>query len=329
LSTILNPATARIGNPEYLRIFVDVLRQNNKNIEQHEFTREIAVEQESNDKNGKESGKIDILIHDRTHGIIIENKLNYASDQADQLARYVQIAKNNGIDVLAIVYLPAYQKQPPLETYSKDYAELMDEINQKLVVLPAVKLAEEFLDKCTEASSTNETARVYIDEYSRVLKDLGGNAMTNEIDLKLLREIYSNSENLVAAKNIADVWGKKKELVNSIFKDALLQSTDWQENEDKTTIGKTINDGICVTYWMGDHCLGFTSYKKKLTKETRTKLETILCQAEFQKYFDKVHSDLEEIYVYFQIDDFKGNLDEMTAFIVEKCQLLEKRVKDV
>jgi hypothetical protein len=129
----------------------------------------------------------------------------------------------------------------------------------------------------------------------------------------------------VATKNLADVWNKKDALIGGIFKDALLQRTDWQESDDKAIIGKTINDEIYAAYWIEERCLGFTGNKKTLTKATSAKLEKILNHTEFQKYFDEVHSDSDGIYVYFQIDEFKGNLDEMTAFIVERCLLLEKR----
>jgi hypothetical protein len=33
--------------------------------------------------------------------------------------------------------------------------------------------------------------------------------------------------------------------------------------------------------------------------------------------------------IYFEMDDFKGSLDEMIVFITEKCRLLENKAKNV
>ena len=61
----------------------------------------------------REENKIDILIKTETNCIIIENKLNWASDMREQLSRYYEICKNDKLEVDKIVYLsPNSSKQP-------------------------------------------------------------------------------------------------------------------------------------------------------------------------------------------------------------------------
>jgi hypothetical protein len=103
LQSILCPKTPHIGNIKYLRLFMDVLCETNKNIMRHQFSGDVVVDREKGDETRGERGSIDLFIHDDTHGVIIENKLKNAPDQDDQLPRYMNIAKNRNIEVLAVV----------------------------------------------------------------------------------------------------------------------------------------------------------------------------------------------------------------------------------
>jgi hypothetical protein len=168
LRLILDPDTPEIGNIQYLIEFCRVLKEKNKNVFDHNFSNTVKIELEVEDESGKERGNIDIFVYDETHCIIIENKLNNAIDQKDQLARYLRIAKNKGKEIYAIVYIPLYQKEPSFD-YSDEYQNDIDEIKKKLVILPAIELAEKYLDVCAN-NSEKEIARVYIGQYANLRK---------------------------------------------------------------------------------------------------------------------------------------------------------------
>lgn len=72
----------------------------------------------------REKDRIDLLIHDGEHAIIIENKI-HASDQRYQITRYIGCVqrmlfpdKRNLSDRVAVVYLSAKRKQPSAESHS-------------------------------------------------------------------------------------------------------------------------------------------------------------------------------------------------------------------
>ncbi|GHV81571.1 hypothetical protein AGMMS49991_01290 [Spirochaetia bacterium] len=331
LSLILNPETPKIGNRKYLQKFVHLLNHQNRNVPIYDFTDNVVVEREAKDKNSGESGSIDIFIHDDTHGIIIENKLNNAYNQPNQLARYLQIAKNNAIAVIAIVYIPLYQKEPAFEDYTGGYKGIIDEIRKKLVVLPAIKLAEDYLDTCV-AISKDETARVYIEQYSTLIKNLGGKSMTNDIDKEFLRKVFSTKENIAATKNIADVWGKRTALLSEIFQAAIKKELNLEERENASgaTVGKSIGNDVFLAFWFHETeiAIGFTPDHGKFSTSMQKKLKNVLDENEaFRKHFSDVETDEVQVYKDFYVDDFDASLEEMQNFLIEKYHLLEKTAK--
>jgi hypothetical protein len=326
LSLILDPKTPKTGNSLYLEKFVEALRRINGNIPVHQFVRPVYAETEW----GSEQGRIDIFIHDKTHGIIIENKLNNAVDQPDQLARYVQSVKAHGIEIAAVVYMPLFDKQPPLDEYADEYKEIVEEIRQKLAVFPAAALSEAFLDPCAKLAK-DELGRVYIDEYSKLLKHLGGSYMTREIDLEFLKRIFSSQENIIAAKNIAEVWENRAALLvdelYSMFQEKLVNELDYKRNEAYYT-SKAINKNIFIACELvcdvePHYCwIGLTSNNKTDLKV----LEGVINQPEFQKDFpDTGEGEGWTGRCFYPVDGFEGTLEERAAFLVDKLRLLEER----
>lgn len=65
----------------------------------------------------REKGNIDISVQDKDYFLIIENKVNSASDQPNQLARYINTAKEKMKDIkkIYICYLPYNDEKKPEE----------------------------------------------------------------------------------------------------------------------------------------------------------------------------------------------------------------------
>lgn len=324
VSLLLDPKTPKIGNSRYLKKFVAAVCDRNNRIQYHDFSRAVSII--------RESDKIDIFIHDKTHGIIIENKLNNAVDQPDQLARYVQSVKAKGIEIVAVVYIPLYDKQPPLDEYSDEYKEIREEIRQKLAVFPAIALAEEFLDPCAKMAE-HELGRVFINEYSKVLKHLGGSLMTKEIDLELLKKVFSSRETIIAAKNIAEVWEQRTELLidelYGMFQEKLVNELDY-ETEGARWTGKAINKNTSIGCELCDdeephYCwIGFYGDNKTIKV-----LEEVINQPEFQKDFPDIGQDTGYTgRCFYPVDGFTGTLEEKAAFLVDKLRLLEERARE-
>jgi hypothetical protein len=137
-------------------------------------------------------------------------------------------------------------------------------------------------------------------------------------------------ESVVAAKNIADVWNHRAELISEILH-KLIQNElnlDNYPDDNDIVVGKPFNNDVSLVFWFeeAEIAIGFSS-DNKFDKQTRTKLDDILNQSkQLNKYFDAVVPNESEIYQYFRIDDFDGTVDEMKQILVEKYTLLEKSV---
>lgn len=174
LKLIFYPYTDSIGNPEYIKIFIDYIEESLKkkiNLD----CRTIKVE--------REKDRIDLLISDdKKNCILIENKSNNAPDRENQIGKYYSKLKKN-YEIQAVVYI----KLSPEKTFLKDYSikniQLRNEIvNEKLVEIPFVNRKNEkcfvndVIDKCIDVSKNTDriVSTVYLSHFSHLLKILGG-----------------------------------------------------------------------------------------------------------------------------------------------------------
>jgi hypothetical protein len=163
----------------------------------------------------REKGRIDIWIKDNTSkkSIIIENKINNAGDQENQLENYFNYAKNAGFEVDSIVYLTLNGiKNAPLTDIS--------ELNEKIINISAFTnnrndLSNGWLLKCYEHSQ-DEDNRSFIFQYLKLIKHLSQVGM----DKQIKDEFYSviNKENgFEKTKAIAELVNKLEEYRADLF----------------------------------------------------------------------------------------------------------------
>ena len=111
----------------------------------------------SNAEITNEEARIDILIKSEKKAIIVENKINWAPDQIEQLSRYYEKIKNehNGEqkrEVEKIVYIaPSKDKNPDEQTFGKD-EKIKKEIKDRLEKIISFDGSENDLVSCLEKS---------------------------------------------------------------------------------------------------------------------------------------------------------------------------------
>ena len=136
IACFLDPRRAhKLGN-EPLRLFIDLLNKAGAHLK-------ISIDRTAFDGATveRERGHIDILITNQNKEcIIIESKINWASDQPGQLQNYYKKMKQSGHTIKAVVYItPDTANKYPTKQSLGDVA---DEINKKLIVLPAYPSVE-------------------------------------------------------------------------------------------------------------------------------------------------------------------------------------------
>jgi hypothetical protein len=332
LERILSPKTPEIFNSRYLRELVSLLRSKNKNVPAHDFGDRYTVV--------REEGKIDLFIHDDTHCIIIENKINNASDRDNQLARYYEYAARKK-EIIAVVYLPLDpEKRPPLQSYTGKYKKYREKIEAVLVHLPAFTgdskddYAQGFLDRCAAISgaANNKTAVVFIEQYAKLIREIGGKQiMERNEKTKILKKLLGKNIKSAAEEldGLAEIWKDKDDLLGEIVSSRLQEKLGLKEKDG--IIRKPINGKIRLEYWPWDQWIGFSGGKpRNIPSETKKKLEKLFTPKDFPEYFD-TDTDNTSLYAgtYFRIAKFPGSIDDAVTYIAEKFNLLEKKAASV
>ena len=252
LYTILNPTTPQIGkivSLTFIDNFVKMLDLDYEFIIDN--TVKISKEEYNSVWDGSEEkkGYIDLLItNNHNQAIIIENKLNGAPDQPNQIVRYMKyvqeqkFGKNSKVD-MTVVYLTLIPgKKPDIDSYDsvfEDYTKLIRDTKygdgKVLKYRSAIDSDKnkgsliKFLRNCLESPELKDVSnsevmltKVYLEQYKILLGHLGGDEAMLEYQKKLLESIYSSEENYKAAKDLVAVFEQdKNDVLGSIITDQL------------------------------------------------------------------------------------------------------------
>lgn len=191
LAALLNPKGSHGQKDTFLKLFIKhfSFKQNamdaaNCNVEIEKHTGFIS-------EDGKEGGRIDIIIRDTKsgHQIIIENKI-YAGDQHNQLTRYYNHSPNADL-----IYLTLTGKDPDKgscgslenDVHFKCYSYKVDILN--------------WLEECRKEVAVFPLVRESITQYINLIKHLTNQTLNHAMGTELSQIIKSNLE---ASFTIAD-----------------------------------------------------------------------------------------------------------------------------
>ncbi len=251
ISLILNPFTTGIGNFAYLQIFLEEIDKLFKTNLRYYFQSEDTIQI------SREEGHMDILIHDGKNGIIIENKINNAVDQSNQLCRYYNYAleEKKIKNILMVIYIPfKNEKEPPISDYncskSKDYmfcrkckkkneSDTIKKTLENITITLTVPQLQVIVKKCAEKVNSLQyqeenriSAKALIGHYSELLLKLKDNNMEKK---ELLNKIFSalNSfelkiEDMRNIKKVSDIWSNRNKYIKEILADNLEKEFNYE-----------------------------------------------------------------------------------------------------
>jgi len=201
ITELLNPYGRHKKNDKFLKIFLKSIqscKQSSKTT--IDFFNNFDIENSTGWNVLKESDKIDIQIRNRTHAIIIENKI-WAQDQPKQLKRYHDKIFSMGYqdDNIAIIYLTLDGREPTEYTLG----EL--EVN-RVISLSYQNDISKWIDLCIKESSTFPALRETLVQYQQVIAELtGGTIMQQEVQ-EMLNLFSENEQMPIDAYKIAFNW---------------------------------------------------------------------------------------------------------------------------
>lgn len=198
-----------------------------------------------------EEARIDILIKSEKKAIIVENKINWAPDQIEQLARYYEKIKNghNGEqerEVEKVVYIvPSENKKPDAQTFGEYEKEIKDRL-EKIISFDGsendlVSCLEKSRDKLKEnlektknnLDSENFNKLFFINHYIEILKRTGAGDMS-EVELKFFKEViekYKTDKDIFKKiKYIGEMYNNLLEIKNKYISENI-KAEDWGYNK--------------------------------------------------------------------------------------------------
>lgn len=195
LKKFLDPNAGHEEGNKFLYIFIDMINELAQQEQQKNYidkklykNAKVVSQYPINNDETKEKGYIDILVLDEgnKHCIIIENKINNASDTKNQLPKYYKyLKKKKGYDVDAVVYLPLCDYKTPNEESWEEDLKLKREVKQRLIILKAYNPREiNFIDSWVipcSAKSNNIHCISILKQYSKLIKHLKRETMSDEL----------------------------------------------------------------------------------------------------------------------------------------------------
>ncbi len=209
IAAFLNPFEKHYEGNLFLNIFIEYINQikpklsiNSLEFKNSEVITEFFIKSEGyyekEENNATEKGYIDILIKSVSHKkvIIIENKINNAPDQKNQLPKYAKYFLDNEYQIEAIIYLNLnHRKKPDTTTWTKD-KEILKIIDDKLRIVEAYNetnnndLLKNWLVPC-QLKAKNFDAIAILKQYSKLIQKLGFQNMNQLI----MDKFYPNIQN--------------------------------------------------------------------------------------------------------------------------------------
>lgn len=202
----------------------------------------------SNAEITNEEARIDILIKSENKAIIVENKINWAPDQNEQLAKYYKKVKYEyKKEVEKIIYIvPSKDKNPDEQTFGEYEKEIKDRL-EKIISFDGsendlVSCLEKSRDKLKEnlektknnLDSEDFNKLFFINHYIEILKRTGAGDMS-EVELKFFKEViekYKTDKDIFKKINyIGEMYNNLLEIKNKYISENI-KAEDWSSKED-------------------------------------------------------------------------------------------------
>ena len=203
LATLLNPKANHGLENEFLKSFLIALGLPEDYIT---YCKEQIVERPIGEVIEATGGRIDIILEDRGHAVIIENKI-YAGDQPNQLLRYYNYGvKTFGKNNFKLVYLTLYGNEPSPESLGGEDFELI----KLSYAQDVLKLLKKLMK-----SKPQKPVHSTIEDYITIIKQLTGQDMDTEYQQSIINEaidekyIDATLELLQLTKQIGDALIEK------------------------------------------------------------------------------------------------------------------------
>ena len=228
IAELMNPKGSHGLSYRFLQAFLEVIDLPNDYIDYHRCSQNI-VERVIGPVTDKEGGRIDIIIEDGNHAVIIENKI-YAGDQTNQMLRYNNYGRRNFPEGYKLVYLT-------LDGHYPDNCSLGC-VKYPYITASYEKNIVEWLEKCYSIAERKPLVQSVIKQYCELVKQI----TNTDMDTKYRNDLMSV---MLASENVVAV-GEMLQLQEEWF-GQILDTYIWKPLEEFAKQKKMLFDMECET----------------------------------------------------------------------------------
>ena len=244
LATLLNPKANHGLENEFLKSFLTALGLPEDYIT---YCKEQIVERPIGEVTETTGGRIDIILEDREHAVIIENKI-YAGDQPNQLLRYHNYGvKTFGENNFKLVYLTLNGSEPSSNSLGVGHFEFI-----KLSYAKDILKLLEKLVKPQPVKPVHHTIKDYI----TIIKQLTHQDMDTKYQQSIIEEAIK-SDNIDVTSELLLL---KEQIGDKLRKDHIiepLKDLEFKERQDDNgALWRDLNESYAIviktddrTYW--------------------------------------------------------------------------------
>ena len=228
IAELLNPKGSHGLSYHSLQAFLETIDLPNNYIDYHRCSQNI-VERVIGPVTDTDGGRIDIIIEDGNHAVIIENKI-YAGDQTNQMLRYNNYGKKNFPNGYELVYLTLDGHGPnDCSLGGVEYPYKTASYEKNIV---------EWLEKCYSISERKPLVQSVIKQYCELVKQI----TNTDMDTKYRNDLMSV---MLAPENVIAV-GEMLQLQEDWFGE-ILETYIWKPLEEFAKQKKMLFDIECET----------------------------------------------------------------------------------
>lgn len=187
IAELLNPKGSHGLSYHFLQAFLEIINLPKNYIDYHRCSQNIVERVIGRVTTDTEGGRIDIIIEDGNHAVIIENKI-YACDQTNQMLRYNNYGRKNFPNGYELVYLTLDGHGPDDCSLGNDDYPFIASYEKDIV---------KWLEKCYSISERKPLVQSVIKQYCELVKQITNTDMDTKYRNNLMSVMLA-PENVIA-----------------------------------------------------------------------------------------------------------------------------------
>lgn len=202
IAELLNPNGSHGLSGKFLELFLEEIHLPKNFLNSNKVSYRAIVERYIGRVTKNEGGRIDIIVEDGNHALIIENKI-YAEDQKNQLVRYSNYGKKSFPNGFKLLYLTLDGHEASVVSVGSTQLDYVPISYDKEII--------NWLERCIEVSNEKKLVNSATIQYLELIKQITNRDMNTQYKEKLIEKLVlpENAISIGEILSVRDDWFDK------------------------------------------------------------------------------------------------------------------------